>query len=152
MSRWTREEMESALDKFKAATWKGAQTRDWRDWSECFTEDVTYFCHKNGRFWGRARVLDFISELMSQYPLTHMTAFPVPWYSIDVEKGWIFLSVLNRMQDLGDAEIYEEHNLTILHYAGNGLFSYEEDAFNPERMVAMIARWQAAKDRLEASR
>jgi hypothetical protein len=78
-----------------------------------------------------------------------MTAFPVKWYSIDEEKGWIICEIMNRMADLGDGKIYEEPNLTILHYAGNGLFKYEEDAYNPHNMGVTIGAWIQAKQKLE---
>ena len=53
------------------------------------------------------------------------------------------------MEDLGDNHIYEEPNITILHYAGNGLFKYEEDAYNPQNMGVMIAQWMTAKKAIE---
>ena len=43
MSRWSKEEIESAFATFQAAALKGGQTNDWRDWANCFTEDATYF-------------------------------------------------------------------------------------------------------------
>ncbi len=141
MARWTRDEIEAALDKFRAAALKGGKTGNWRDWANCFTEDVTYFEHHYGKFWGRERVFEWITETMGQYPADQMDAFPMTWYSIDEDRGWVFCEVMNRMRDLGDGEIYEEPNLTILHYAGNGLFSYEEDAYNPANMGKMIKRW-----------
>ena len=53
------------------------------------------------------------------------------------------------MEDLGDGNIYEEPNITILHYAGNGLFKYEEDAYNPNNMGVMIGQWLTAKKVIE---
>jgi len=149
MGRWSREELEQAFDKFQAAALKGAQEGDWRDWADTFTLDATYFEHQYGRFWGRENIYQWISKTMSAFPASSMTAFPIRWYSIDEDKGWIICEVLNRMQDLGDGEIYEEPNLTVLHYAGNGLFSYEEDAYDRKRMGDMVVRWLKAKERLE---
>jgi hypothetical protein len=40
---------------------------------------------------------------------------------------------------------------TILHCAGNGLFSYGEDAYDRQRMGAMAMRWLQARERLEQS-
>ena len=147
MSRWTREEIEEAMDKFRAAALKGGKTGNWRDWANCFTEDATYFEHHYGRFWGRERIFEWITETMSQYPADQMDAFPVSWYSIDVEKGWVFSEVMNRMRDLGDNKIYQEPNITILHYGGNGMFKYEEDAYNPANMGVMIKSWIDAQKR-----
>ena len=66
-------------------------------------------------------------------------------WKVVLDKGWVFCEVMNRMEDLGDGKIYEEPNLTILHYAGNGLFSYEEDAYNPHNMGQTIGAWIEAK-------
>lgn len=149
MARWTREELEQAFDNYQAAALKGAQTKDWSDWANCFTEDATYFEHNYGRYWGRDTILKWITKTMNTGMAKHMTAFPVSWYSIDVDKGWIFCEVMNRMEELGDGRIYQEPNITILHYAGNGRFKYEEDAYNPQNMGAMIGAWLAARKKLE---
>ena len=151
MPRWEKEEIEATFDKYQAAALKGAQTQDWTAWANCFTEDATYVEHHYGRFWGRQRILDWITDTMTQWPANHMTAFPISWYSIDLEKGWVICEVMNRMQDLGDGKIYEEPNITILHYAGNGLFSYEEDVYNPHNMGATIGAWIQAQKDLEKS-
>lgn len=150
MARWTSDEIMQAFDTFQAAALKGAQTQDWRDWANCFTEDATYFEHHYGKFWGRENIFKWISETMAPWPVNEMTAFPIVWHSVDLEKGWVFCEVMNRMSDLGDGLIHQEPNLTILHYAGNGLFSYEEDAYNPENMGNMIGKWMASKKKMEA--
>ena len=151
MGRWTRDELEEAFDRYQQAALKGAQQADWRDWADLFTEDATYFEHQYGRFWGRESIYQWISGVMKPFPVNCMTAFPIRWYSIDEEKGWIICEVLNRMQDLGDGQIYEEPNITILKYAGNGLFSYEEDAYDRKRMGDMVVRWVKAKEKKEAA-
>lgn len=69
---------------------------------------------------------------------------------LSTDKGWLIYEVLNRMQDLGGGKIYEKPNITILNYASNGLFSYEEDAYDRQRMGAMVVRWLHAKEKIEA--
>ena len=150
MARFKRKEIEKAFDRYQEAALKGAQTKDWTDWANCFTEDVTYFEHHYGRFWGRENVLKWITKTMNEWPADHMTAFPITWYSIDTDKGWVICEVMNRMEDLGDGKIYQEPNITILHYAGDGLFSYEEDAYNPHNMGVTISAWIEAKKKLES--
>ena len=148
MGRWAKEELEQTFDKYQKAALKGAQTKDWNDWANCFTADATYVEHHYGRFWGRERILNWITETMNQWPASEMTAFPVTWYSIDEDKGWIICEVMNRMRDLGNGSIYQEPNITILHYAGEGLFSYEEDAYNPANMGTTIGAWIEAEKAL----
>jgi hypothetical protein len=149
MARWKRKEIEAAFDTFQAAALKGGTTGDWTDWGNCFTEDATYFEHHYGRFWGRENITAWISKTMAEFPASEMIAFPVRWHSIDVDKGWVICEIMNRMRDLGDGHIYEEPNITILHYAGGGLFKYEEDAYNPANMGTMIGRWLEARKALE---
>ena len=152
MGRFSREEIEEAFDKYQGAALKAAQTGNWREWANCFTEDATYVEHHFGRFWGRQRILEWITQTMSQFPASEMKAFPVTWYSIDVDKGWVIAEVMNRMRDLGDNKIYQEANITILHYAGNGMFSYEEDVYNPANMGKTIKRWIDAQKRQQAEK
>lgn len=149
MGRWSRTELEGAFDRYQEAALKGAQTKDWRDWAQCFTEDATYVEHHYGRFWGRERILQWITDTMTTWPASHMTAFPVSWYSVDEDKGWIICEVMNRLEDIGDGKIHQEPNLTVLHYAGNGLFSYEEDAYNPQNMGATIGAWIKARKAMQ---
>ncbi len=138
MGRWSREELEGAFDQYQVAAHKGASTGDWKDWVGRFTEDATYLECQDGNFWGREAILKWITDLMSPWPAREMTAFPIAWYTIDEDKGWIISEVRNRMNDLGDGRIYEEANVTILHYSGNGLFSCEVDVYNPRRFALMI--------------
>ena len=74
-----------------------------------------------------------------------MRSFPIDWYVIDEEKGWVLCSVRNVMDDPGDGVDHEEYNWTLLHYAGDGQFSYEEDMYNPAEFGEMIKGWLQAK-------
>jgi hypothetical protein len=73
-----------------------------------------------------------------------MNAFPVQWYLIDEDRGWVVCSIANRMADPGDGSVHEADNWTKLHYAGNGLFSLEEDMYNPNEFGQMITGWKTA--------
>ena len=45
----------------------------------------------------------------------------------------------------GDSEGYYGFDVhTILHYAGNGKWSYEEDVYSPREAQRVISRWLAA--------
>jgi hypothetical protein len=141
MPRWSRNELEEAFDRYQAAAQRGAYNGDWKEWVDCFTPDATYLECQDGHFWGRESILKWITDLMSPWPAREMTAFPVAWYTIDEDKGWIICEVRNRMNDLGDGRIYEETNMTVLHYAGNGHFSCEIDVYNPRRFGEMFRDW-----------
>jgi hypothetical protein len=147
MARFSRGEIEAAFRRFQEAAATAAATGDWRGWAECFTEDATYYEHHFGRMSGREQILAWITETMSAFPNDHMVAFPVDWYVVDEDRGWVICQVQNRMADPGDGSVHEVYNWTRLEYAGDGRFSYEEDMYNPAEFVAMIERWMEARRR-----
>ena len=55
----------------------------------------------------------------------------------------MFCEVRNRMIDPGDGSIHEQANITVLKYAGDGLWSYEEDAYNPLNFMTMLQGYVA---------
>jgi hypothetical protein len=49
------------------------------------------------------------------------------------------------MDDPGDGSDHREYNWTLLEYAGNGQFSYEEDMYNPTEFGEMVSGWLKVK-------
>ena len=145
MAKFTRDEIEKAFQHFQEAADRSAKSGDWREWSECFTEDAEYYEHHYGKMKGRKAIYEWIQSTMTEPLFADMNNFPVEWYVIDEEKGWVLCSVRNVMDDPGDGSNHEEYNWTLLHYAGDGLFSYEEDMYNPVEFGEMIKGWLKAK-------
>jgi hypothetical protein len=85
---------------------------------------------------------------MSQWPNSAFTSFPIEWYVIDEERGWVICHVWNRLEDPGDGSIHQEYNLTVLHYAGDGLWSFEEDIYNPEKFAVVFGEWMQRRREL----
>lgn len=148
MSRFTRAEIEAAFQHFQAAADQSAKTGDWRAWSECFTEDADYYEHHYGKMHGREAIYQWIQSTMVDPYFADMRNFPIDWYVIDEERGWVLCSVWNEMDDPGDGSLHREYNWTILHYAGDGQFSYEEDMYNPAEFGRMVQGWHEVKDRV----
>jgi hypothetical protein len=81
---------------------------------------------------------------MAEWPNRLMNSFPHSWCVCDEERGWWVCRIENRMQDPGDGSVHQAHNITVLHYAGDMKFSYEEDAYNPAAFGPMIESWTEA--------
>ncbi|MEZ5165070.1 MAG: nuclear transport factor 2 family protein [Acidimicrobiales bacterium] len=131
MGRWSREELETEFDKYQARAPKAATSHDWREWADQFTEDATYIEHHYGVFGGREAIYKWIQSTMDEWPNNEMIYFPIDWYVIDEDKGWVICRVFNRFADPGDGSVHQEANITILKYAGNGLWSLRRIHLQP---------------------
>jgi hypothetical protein len=148
MGRWSRQEIEEAFDRYQAAALKGGTTGDWDDWADLFTEDAQYIEHLYGTLGGREAIRTWIHTTMQTKPADEMSYFPIEWHIVDEDRGWVVCQVWNRMDDPGDGSLHQAYNFTLLKYAGNGLWSYEEDIYNPAHFGTMIQGWIAKKAEL----
>jgi SnoaL-like domain len=145
VAQWSRSELQEAHDRFVRVASDCAKAGNWAPWSELFTEDAQYVEHCFGTFHGRDEIYRWISSTMAEWPNSAMTSFPHDWCVCDEERGWWICQIENRFEDPGDGKTYEQSNLTVLHYAGDGLFSYEEDVYNPALFGPVVKDWVAAK-------
>jgi hypothetical protein len=141
---FTQDEIEAAFDRYRAAAAEAGRTGNWELFLECFTDDVHYIEHHYGEFHGKQAVRDWIVPEMAKWPFNQMTSYPWDWYVIDVERGWIVGQLANVMNDPGDGKDYRAANWTRLVYAGDGLFSEEEDVYNPAEFAPMVGAWVEA--------
>ena len=149
MGKWSREELEEALELFRQTALKAGTSGDWNPWADLFTEDATYIEHLFGTMGGREAIRRWICETMAKWPNREMKYYPHEWYMIDEERGWVVAQVWNRMEDPGDGSLHQAYNFTLLKYAGNMKWSYEEDVYNPAHFQDMIKGWFAARKRVE---
>ena len=145
MGRYSRAELETAFDNYRRLGREAGASGDWNAWADQFTEDATYIEHLFGSFGGREAIRRWITTTMAQAPNHEMKYFPVEWYVIDEERGWIVAQIWNRMADPGDGSLHQSYNFTLLKYAGNLQWSYEEDVYNPQHFQTMMRGWFAAR-------
>lgn len=138
MGQWSREEIEDAFHQYEQAVTEIGDTWNWSAYADQFTEDATYVEHAMGNMTGREPIREWIVSTMNMFPGSEMPHYPVEWYSIDTDKGWVISKVMNRMKDPGDGSIHETPVITVLKYAGDGKWSYEEDAYNPMNFLVMV--------------
>lgn len=148
MGRFSRDEIEAAFERYQQAALEGGTTGDWNGWADLFTEDATYIEHHYGTLGGREAIRAWIHKTMGEWPGNEMPHFPIEWYMIDEDKGWVVCQVWNRLADPGDGSLHQQYNFTLLKYAGNGRWSYEEDIYNPAHFATTVGEWMKAKKRL----
>ena len=139
--------MERAFAHYQDVARRCGEAHDWNEWADLFTADATYIEHLYGQFTGREEIRDWITKTMSTPPGDEMPYFPIEWYVIDEERGWVVCCVQNRMVDPGDGNVYQAPNWTLLKYAGDDQWSYEEDLYNPGEFMQMLEAFNAAKSR-----
>ncbi len=135
------EEITEAYAALHARVQEHARTGDWHDFALSFTEDAEYVEHAFGTFRGRDAIREWSVATMTSFPGAAMTSFPLAWQVVDVPTSRLVCEVRNLMPDPGDGSLHEASNLTIMTYAGDGLFSREEDVYNPLRFMRMSVRW-----------
>lgn len=149
MPGWSRQELLDAFATYEATARTAAASGSWDQWAELFTEDAEYVEHLYGTMRGREAIRAWITETMSTYPGSDMDAFPIEWSIVDEDRGWVVCQVWNRMRDPGDGSVHQAYNFTLLKYAGDGRWSYEEDIYNPAHFGPMIAAWEARRKELD---
>lgn len=142
MATWTRDEIEREFEQYQQRGRDAVETGDWGPWAAQFTEDAHYIEHHYGEFHGRAAIAEWISATMADVPEMF---FPVEWYVIDDDRGWVVFLAWNRMPDPDGNGPYQAGSWSLLKYAGDGQWSYEEDMYNPNEFAEMLQRWGQAK-------
>ena len=143
MGRFSRAEIEEAFDVYRRTALAAGISGDWNAWAELFTEDATYVEHLYGTFGGREAIRSWITRTMGSF--RDMQYFPVEWYVIDEERGWVVAQVWNRMVDPGDGSLHQAYNFSLLKYAGDGKWWYEEDIYNVEEFATMVKAYLRAR-------
>jgi hypothetical protein len=136
-----RAELESAFTGFQAAVADIAETGDWARFADLFTEDAEYVEHAYGTFHGRDEIRPWIVRTMTTFPGSEMVSFPPAWSVLDPDLGRVVCEIRNLMRDPGDGTVHEASNITILDYAGDGLWRREEDVYNPQKFLDLTLAW-----------
>lgn len=140
-ARFSAAEIEEAYAAFHGEVTRITETADWASFPDLFTEDATYKEHAFGEFHGRDEIREWAVATMTSFPGNAMTGFPIAWQVVDAPTSRVICEIRNLMPDPGDGSLHEESNLTIMTYAGDGLFSREEDVYNPMNFLRMSVRW-----------
>jgi len=148
-TKWTRDEIERAFEDYQRVALECGQTGKWEPWCELFTLDCTYIEAQAGRIGGREALKRLYRNLFTIFPARHFIYSPVEWYMVDEFRGWVSTCFWVRMSDPGDGSIHQEYCYSLLKYAGNGQWSFEEDMYDPRRLMSMVDRWIEARKRCD---
>jgi ketosteroid isomerase-like protein len=139
MTRAQRGEVEEAWRRFVEVGDSG----DWSAWADLHSEDGVWIEHHLGTFRGREAIREAILSVMKPVP---MMSFPVAWHVIEGSRV-VYYPWQVMPDPKGGKEVYRFGCVTILEYAGGGLWSLQEDLYNPQEAAQVMKRWAAAGGR-----
>ena len=114
---------------------------DWEGFGNTFTADAVYLEQHYGTFRGRKAILDWLVPVMEH---CKEWTFPVEWVNIDGNR--VVHKWLNRLPGKRpDGSYYEFAGITVMEYAGNGTFSFQEYMYNRHETDKVLAEWEAQK-------
>lgn len=149
MGRFSRAELQDALRFYEAAVTRCAEIGDWSTYADLYTEDVVYYEHAYGTFHGRAEVRRWITAVMAPFP---QMRFPHLWTAFDEDNGAIVVGINNVLDHPTEPGVeFGFVNYSRMVYAGDNLFSSQEDVYNPARDApAAVGGWIRAGGKLAA--
>ena len=150
MGQFSKDELKAALEHYTTVAAHCSETGDWAPFADLFTEDVVYTEHGYGVMHGREAVREWIVAVMAPFP--HMR-FPHTWLVYDEDSGAIVMEILNVLDHPTEPGVeFSFPNISRLVYAGNNLFSSEEDVYNPRRDApTVIGKWLEAGGQMLAA-
>jgi ketosteroid isomerase-like protein len=129
-------EVRAAVDAYVALRERiEAGEKTWIDLADFFTDDAVYIDPAWGRIQGIHEIREFLVDSMRGL---EDWRFPMRFAAIegdDVVTVWT--QVLPGQRPDGDR--YEQTGVSLLRYAGNGKFSYEEDLLNMAHVLEDLA-------------
>ena len=140
-----RSEIEKTIQRYLELR-RGAIAGDipWTALAEVFTDDAVFI----DSVWGRHDGLDAVVEFLdaSMRGLDDWD-FPHLWEAIDGDR--VFLRWSNRLPGAtADGRPLDNMGLSILEYAGDGRFSYEEDMYSESHLMQVMKQsdWSPSPD------
>ena len=136
----SREEIEAAVDTYLSIRNRAiAGECEWTELSNVFTEDAEFVDSVWGRHVGLAAVTQFLADSMSGMA---GWSFPHYWQAIDGDRVVLrWSNVLPGERE--DGSKYEVMGVSLLAYAGDGKFCFEEDLYSESNLMATMreSRW-----------
>ena len=131
----SKEEILAAYDRYVAARDRAeAGELGWDTLADFFTEDAWFSDPAWGRVEGRDAIRTFMTESMTGL---EGWAFPREWTGVEGDR---LVSIWqNRLPGTRpDGSFYQATGVSILTYAGDGLFASEEDILNMTHVIELI--------------
>lgn len=133
-----REEVEQAFITYFRT---GGVGEDWDGFADLFTEDAVYIEHVLGNMQGREEIRTWINSVMNEYPEIY-TAYE--WHQIEGDRVVFYMQNRRDNPDPDGPPTIDFPGISVLHYAGDGKWSYEEDLWAFPASIEASKQYAAA--------
>lgn len=138
---FARDEVESAIKRYFELAVHATETGDWNPWADQFTDDAIYVEHSFGIIRGRDEIRRWVTTVTGSTPMDlRMT---IDWYLIDNDLCIFYCPNVLPAPDGG--EPYRNSMVSVMCYAGNGQWCYEEDIANTHESARVTEAFKQAK-------
>ncbi len=130
MTKFDRGEIQKAFEAYHQIRSRG----DWVRLAEFFTDNATFHNAHWGEIQGREAISQFLHD--SMVGLEEWT-FPTVWFTFYENRVIVYF--MNRLPGKRpDGSFFETPGVSVLTYAGNGLFSRQEDIINMIEFMKLV--------------
>lgn len=140
MSTWSTAELRKAFRLHADTVGAAAESGDWEPFVQLFLPDALYLDPMVGTMRGHEQIRPWVTATLGTFPGSAMR-YPDAWHLVDTDQGRVVCELRNVLRDPGDGSVFEENNITILDYAGDGRFKQEKDVYDSPAMIALIEAW-----------
>ena len=140
-------DLESAFAAYRADVEECQRTGDWSGYADAFTEGAVYRRRGYADFTGREAIRAFVHASMTSFPGDQMVGFELVWRSFEHSKHQVVFELRHVMRDPGDGSVHTASTISMLTYAGQGLWSRCDDVQNLHAYSEMMRGWSRAAEK-----
>lgn len=136
--------LEDAFVSYRERVAEIVDSGDWARFGDFFTEDATYRRLGHPDRVGREEIRTWITQAMTTFPGNQLVGFDVIWRTFNPTRSQVVYELRNVMRDPGDGSVHAASTISLLTYAGDGLWSHADDVHNPSAYALMYRGWARA--------
>ena len=133
---YDRAEVQQTIDRYLAMRVAcGSGERPWSDLAEFFTDDVVFV----DPAWGRVEGIDEVRAELLDRAMVGLDGWEYPTDFVLIDGDRVVIKWRQSIPG-SDGQRYEQSGWSLLLYAGDGRFRYEEDLLNMAHVMEDVAR------------
>lgn len=149
MGTWSKEHLLEAWAYYEDVVERCGKSNDWSEYADLFTENARYVDDIDEGRNSREEIRKWLKDIYTNPVAQQVKTFVTKWFIVDEDRGWVIAEFDNIFDDPGDGGIYSFRNYTLMKYAGDYKWNFQEDQYNPAKRMEAGLGWMAAKESID---